>query len=74
MLAVSVPYVVPNSSSLVLCLFAILSREGNASTEIFFGFSIISKIFNTEVISVKNTKYAAVFFIPICAVTARHGD
>lgn len=24
--------------------------------------------------SVKNTNIAAVFFIPICAVAARHGD
>ena len=50
MLAVSVPYIVPNRSSLVPSLFVILSREGNTFTEFFFGFCSIFQIFNTEVI------------------------
>ena len=50
MLAVSVPYIVPKRSSLVPRLFVILSREGNAFTEFFFGFCSIFQIFNTEVI------------------------
>lgn len=50
MLAGSVPYIVPKRSSLVPCLFDILSREGNTFTENFFSFCVIFQIFNTEVI------------------------
>jgi hypothetical protein len=50
MLAVSVPDISSNRSSLVPRLFVILSREGNTFTEIFFGFCSIFQIFNTEVI------------------------